>query len=314
MSFAAAPPGTATPYPYFHIVFLPDVHVEVYSDWEWRLIWHWIVSNKDRYNIAAIVGEGDVITDASNSSGPAEMALARIGWDAFDAAGIPNIAAIGNHDYDTDVYVSTRASALFDSGMPLSRMTGKPWYGGAMNDTSSKSSWIKFNAGGRKFLVLNLEIWPDDDMIAWGLSVCNANPDREVILVTHSHLNTDGTQTRSTDIYGPGLINGTPRSYPTNDAPGVWSKLGRVAPNLKFIVSGHVIGSEPYPKTSYLLGTGDNGNRVHQWMCNYQTINSGDSMIGLLRFPMDGGSNVHLCAYKTSTNTEDPASSLDLVW
>lgn len=303
------PPGTAVPPSHFSIVFLPDTHVEAWSDYEWQQICRWISDNRDRYAIAAIVGEGDVITNAAD---PAywsnEFVLARVGWDQFDAARIPNVAAIGNHDYDTDASVTNRNSTRFDGAFPLSRMSGRAWYGGAMA-ASSKNSWIKFNCGNRKFLILSLEIWPDDAMLTWGLGVCNANLDRDVILVTHSHQNLDGTLTASTDQFGMGSP-----SYAANDGPGVWAKLGKLAPNMKFIVSGHQYGTEPFNKTAYLLGTGDNGNRVHQWFCNYQTVNSGDSMIGLLRFPMNGSSTADLFAYKCSTNTPDPASVLSLTW
>lgn len=294
----------------FTIVFLPDTHVEAWSVWEWRSIYEWIVVNKTIHSLAAVVGEGDIITNASNSSLWAnEFNEARVGWDAIDAAKIPNIAAVGNHDYDTDAGVTNRLLTRFDSKFPLSRMSDKTWYGGSMDGLSGKNSWIKFDVGFRKFLVLNLEIWPSDEMLAWGLSVCNANLDRQVILVTHSHLNPDGTQTASTDMFG----SGTP-AYSANDGPGVWAKLGKLAPNMKFIVSGHQYrDNEPTNKTSYLLGTGDAGNRVHQWFCNYQTYNQGNGMVGLLR-QYTSNNSADLCAFNTLHGDLDPVTLLNLTW
>jgi hypothetical protein len=294
----------------FTIVFLPDVHVETFSAWEWGYIYNWIVDNKTAHNIVGIVGEGDIITDAADSSlWATEYALARTGWDAFDTASIPNIAAVGNHDYDTDASVTNRLLTRFDSKFPLSRMSGQAWYGGSMDGSSSKNSYIKFDVGARKFLVLSLEIWPDDTMLTWGLGICNANLDREVIFVTHSHQNPDGTLTASTDTFGSGT-----KGYATNDGPGVWAKLGKLAPNMKFIVSGHQYRTpEPSTKSSYLLGMGDAGNRVHQWFCNYQTQNSGDGMIGLLR-QYTTGNQVDLCAFSTLRGLPDTASILSLTW
>jgi hypothetical protein len=296
--------GTPTIDRPFSVVTFPDTHVVDSSVEEWERIWNWCINNKVAYNIAAAIGEGDVITDGTNE----EFDLAQPGWDAFDDALLPNISAIGNHDYDTSARVPDRLSTAFDGHFTVARMSDKPWYGGVMSDTT-KNSWIKFEVGGRKFLVLNLEIWPDDDMLAWGLSVCNANLDREVLFVTHSHQDPDGTLTAQTDENG----SGTTRTYPRNDAFAVWDKLGKVAPNMKFIVSGHQYRSYYVPKTSYLPDTGDSGNRVHQWFCNYQTVNFGNGMLGLLRFHT-ARDTVDLCAYSTLTGTPDLASVLLLDW
>lgn len=293
----------------FTIAFLPDTHVVTESIWEWRSIYNWLVLNKDLHNIVAIVGEGDIVTDAYNSSlWSLQFDAALVGWDAFDAAGIPNVAGIGNHDYDTDASVTNRNATRFDSKFPLSRISSKSWYGGSY-DGSMRNCWIKIDAGSRKLLILMLEIWPDDNMLSWGLGVCKANQDREVIFMTHSHLNPDGTQTASSDLFGSGTT-----AYQSNDGPGVWAKLGKLAPNMKFIVSGHQYRpNEPFAKTSYLLGVGDNGNRVHQWYCNYQTYNQGNGMVGLLR-QYTGNGNADLCAFSTLHGDLDSETLLNLTW
>jgi hypothetical protein len=288
----------------FSVITFPDTHVVATSVDEWERIWKWCLNNKAAHNIAAIIGEGDVITDSNDE----EFVLAQPGWDAFDAALIPNISAIGNHDYDTSAQVPDRLSTLFDAHFTIARMSDKPWFGGVMSDTT-KNSWIKFEVNGRKFLILNLELWPDDDMLAWGLAVCNANLDREILFVTHSHQNPDGSLTAQDDLNGSSAT----RTYPRNDAYGVWEKLGKLAPNMKFIVSGHQYRSFYVPKTSYLLDIGDAGNNVHQWFCNYQTVNFGNGMMGLLRFHTTK-STVDLCAYSAMTGEPDLASVLELDW
>lgn len=57
----------------------------------------WIVANRRDLNIQMVLGEGDIVNDFSS---PQQQDTANDAFRALDAAGVPYLLAIGNHDYD----------------------------------------------------------------------------------------------------------------------------------------------------------------------------------------------------------------------
>ena len=74
---------------------------------------------------------------------------------------------------------------------------GRQWPSGKIDNTYST-----FEAGGRKWMVLTLEVWPRTEAIAWAKNVVAAHPDHNVIVATHSFLTADGSIYRGNEGYG----------------------------------------------------------------------------------------------------------------
>ena len=94
------------------------------------------------------------------------------------------------------------------------------------------------------WLVLNLELWPRPGVVDWARRVVAANPDKNVIVVTHSYLTKKGTILSNNGGYGS-----TSPKY-------LFDHLIKVYPNIKIVLSGHT------GKDKMRLDKGTHGNRI----------------------------------------------------
>lgn len=145
----------------------------------------WIKDNQARYNIQTVLHVGDVVNDGSID---AEWTIADAAFDMLDAANIPYIQAVGNHDYDNGQTVgATRPVTKFNTHFGQSRYTGKSWWNGAFYEAShSENAYCTMTINGQDYLFLSLEFGARDAMITWANGIIAANPTKTVIIVTHS--------------------------------------------------------------------------------------------------------------------------------
>jgi hypothetical protein len=127
----------------------------------------------------------------------------------------------------------------------------------------------------------------------WASSVLAANPDKEVIVITHSYMHFDGTRVDQCDT---GDLNFN------NYGDKLWAKLISQFPNVDIVVSGHVTGA----LGSRRADLGVHGNLVNQMFSNYQSLaNGGNGYLRVLTFhPLANTVDVktyspYLNAYKT---------------
>ena len=75
-----------------------------------------------------------------------------------------------------------------------------PTFQGYFEAGKVDNTYSRFDAGGRHWLVLNLELWPRTAVVAWAQPVVASHPDDNVIVATHSYLTASGAiyQTRAT--------------------------------------------------------------------------------------------------------------------
>ena len=226
----------------------------------------WIASQAPQRNIKAVLGLGDIVECGSS---PAEWSIAQGAYATLDGAGVPYLLAVGNHDYDASCGdLAGRATATFDANFGVNRFTTYPWYGaGNYPPASDANSFIKFDAAGRKYLALALEFFPRDAALQWAQQVISANPDREVILVTHAYLRGEGKRFQE--------------SSPDNDGQEIWDKLVRTNFNVVAVVNGHFTG----PGVARRSDKGINNNVVAQMLSNYQAdTNGGNGYLRILKF------------------------------
>ena len=308
-------------------------------------------------------GDGSTMNFLANYGTPQniEWLNAMKAMDVLDATGVPFAMSIGNHDYDNMFYSAPEAypplvstpswwKKYFGSGSKCFR--GKPWYGGASDEVgyistgaggSGKgeyppagtrcnyglSSYQFFEAGGKKFLHISLELEPSNLAIEWAQKVIDRYPGFATIVTTHSYISPPawGDNNPLLDPSDPAERNapqwliGSPNGY--NAAENIWTDL--IAPNNQiFLVlcghswtstesvlapSGEVAGVSKGENVR--IDANNDGNPVYQVLTDYQgntTLGSGggDGWYRFMQFDMDSN-RIHfytINAYETLKTRE----------
>jgi hypothetical protein len=100
--------------------------------------------------------------------------------------------------------------------------------------------------------------------VAWAKKIVASHPDDNVIIVTHSHLNSNGTIMKSNGGYGD------------QSPQAIYDQFISQYPNILMVLCGHVGTS------AWRNDTGAKGNRIYQLLQDYQGDNKGDGWIRLL--------------------------------
>jgi hypothetical protein len=119
-----------------------------------------------------------------------------------------------------------------------------------------------------------LEFAPRDTSLSWADGVIKANPDKDVIIVTHMFTYADNTRISQCDPNSAGSFG----VGQDNNGEDVWWKLVRKYPNIHLVLSGHVVQGDG---TGRRVDLGLNGNLVNQILSDYQSYPSGGN--GYLR-------------------------------
>jgi hypothetical protein len=282
--------------PDFSVVVLPDTqfysesHPDIFDDQT-----QWIVANSANYNIQFVLGEGDIVNVANQ---PVQWQNADAAVSLLDRAGIPYVLPLGNHDYD-NFDPQARGTTAFNTYFGPSRYAQYSWYKGGYPSGTNDNFYAEFTVNGQQYLILALEFVPRDGALDWARTVLDANPDKEIIVVTHSFTFTDATrgdQCNNNDIFTPG----------NNQGEAIWQKLLINYPNLSLVLNGHFIGNG-----SRRADLGLHGNVVNQIFANYQNLtNGGDGWMRILTFrPALNRIDIvtyspYLDQYKTDSNNQ----------
>jgi hypothetical protein len=255
-----APTPTPTPAPEkFTIALVPDTQAEVFgTDTRFDQRSDYILANKAKMNIKYAIHTGDVANWGEID--PAQYVIAERAMDKLSTSGIPYSIAIGNHDTGAvgvggsaadpkNTRTLVRKTTAFNKAFPVAEHVAN---GGAFEAGKIDNSYQTFTAGGKKFLVLTLELWPRVEAVEWGKSVVASHPDYNVIVNTHSYLNGDST------IYGGSDYGSTSPKY-------LYDNLISKYPNIKIVVSGHV------GEAGYREDTGVNGNKIVSYLNTFHS-------------------------------------------
>ena len=142
----------------------------------------WVAQNQTALNIQAFLGLGDLVNDGASDvqDGNADAAIRTL-----DNAGIPYFLAIGNHGYDGAL---PRNATGFNCWFGPARYANYSYYKGNYPTGSNENSYGVLTINGTQYLFLILEFVPRDAALQWAASILDANPDKPVIVVTHSHM------------------------------------------------------------------------------------------------------------------------------
>ena len=259
----------------FSIVFLPDTqYYPAHYPEIFRGQTQWIVDNRTRFNIQAVLHEGDSV----NGNEAAQWANAAAAIGILDAAELPYLITIGNHDYDIFSDADRRATA-FNAAFPQARYTAHAWWqGGFYGAGHTENAYCLLTIGDVACLFLSLEFGPRQAVIDWAHDVLAQHRNRWVVMVTHSFLYIDGTRVSPGDEHNP-------KDYPlgtsANDGEDLWTKLASLHDNIHLVQNGHHIGGN----AAYRKDESRGGTAVHQVFANWQeAANGGDGWLRLVTF------------------------------
>jgi hypothetical protein len=250
----------------FTIAVAPDMQQEVLDPKDTRMAnrFQWLVDHRDELRLQCFLQVGDLHNWDTPDHGQYERSSAA--FQMLDRAGLPYILTIGNHDSQAtggtpehpggsarpgNTHDNQRNTSVFNHYYPLSRfkLLGGVWEPGKIDN-----AWHTFHAGGLDWLVLNFELWPRADAVAWAKTVVEQHPSYNVILLTHSFLSP-----------GPGgpTIQQNNGGYGDNSPQYVFNELVKPYPNIRMILCGHA-GSH-----GYRVDKGANGNDIYEFLQCY---------------------------------------------
>jgi len=240
---------------------------------------HWIVKNKDKYNIRYVIGLGD-ITDRNTDPEwrHAQEAIAELDGQ------VPYALVPGNHDYTP--HGDPAGKTGMNKYLPAAKFKSWPTFGGVMQEGQITNSYHLFSAGGTDWIILALEWAPRDATVQWANQILAKYPDRKAILVTHAYLYNDSTRY---DWAAKGKSQEwNPHAYhaklPLNDGEELWQKLVRQN-NVPLTLNGHVCGSG----LGFLASKNDAGKTTYQMLVDYQVRPiGGEGYLRILEFSPDG--------------------------
>jgi hypothetical protein len=165
----------------FVIAVLPDT--QSYCTWrrvEFRKQIDWLLANAQDKNIVFVTHLGDVVDGGKDDR---QWAHALKALDPLLAQDwLPFSIVRGNHD-DPD---------YFRMHLPLSLMSGKPWFVGAAPSGLSQAQMFKVE--GARFLHIGFPIWPSPEDLRWADELLD-RPDLAgvpVVITTHEYLEGHG--------------------------------------------------------------------------------------------------------------------------
>jgi len=217
----------------FTVAVIPDTQMEVTNTSDDRFVnrWTWLVANQSALNVRFVAHVGDV-TNWGNVA-PAQFQKAKDSLSVLKGK-IPWMAVAGNHD--TAVVCSGGSGCPGVSGRVAVRdaTAFNSYLAGTMNNVAGsrvagqmENAFHTFTAGGTKWLVLGIELWPRTEVVTWARDVVASHPDYNVIVVTHSYLTSGGAIGTSMDGYG------------NNPASVIFEQVVKPFENVKMVFSGH---------------------------------------------------------------------------
>jgi len=247
-----------------------------------KSIYDWIVAHREEKNIQLVMGLGDITENGHDGGdtgveGPGEWEIAKaIIPSTLGAAGIPYSLVPGNHENPAQL-----TTYFADEPTLTNNITG--YY---TDDATVKlgNYYMNIDVGEHKYTIFVLEYGAVDSILDWVGEVCDANPDRRVIITTHAYMFRDGTTLDKGDVVPPDSTG----AKPLNNGDEMWEKLCSKHRNILMVLSGH----DPCENIIYRQDEGEYGNIVTQMLIDPQgmdkTYGYRTGMVALFHFSNDG--------------------------
>ena len=222
--------------PAFTIAVMPDTQQEVFSPGQrFKNRSDWLVSQSGprALDLRFVTHTGDVVN--WDTEDHAQYAWASQALQPLTDAGIPWSLSNGNHDNEATgpgggARDSRNTRTLFRDTTTWNSYFTAERYGavnGAFERGKTDNIYSEFYAGGKRWMVLNLEMWPRVAVVNWARQVVADHPRDNIVVVTHSYLTQDGS------IHQQAEYGSTSPQY-------LYDNLISRYPNIKMVFSGHV--------------------------------------------------------------------------
>jgi Calcineurin-like phosphoesterase len=258
---------------YFSFIILPDTQYYSFRHPDiFQKQMDWIVKNKKLLNIQYVLHMGDI----TNENQEFEWKVADSCLKMLENAGIPYSLVYGDNDMKNPErndhrFDGIRHTELLNKYFPVTRFN-KPYSGikyGYYEPGKIDNSSCQFDYKGSKYLILNLEIAPRNEVMVWADSIIKQNVKRKVIIVTHDFIDAKGNMLDDLKSFGMDGKDdmGNKRG---NDANSIFKKLIRDNDNVLMVLCGHKDGE--LNKTIKLKKSGDSGKKrkVFEILTDYQ--------------------------------------------
>lgn len=245
----------------FSFAVYPDTQQEVGTDSRFINRTNWLVDHRDELNLQFVTHTGDVVNWDTESHSQYEVASRAM--KPLESAHIPYSLAIGNHDTQAtgpggaardpkNTRKLQRDTTTFNDYFSAADYGG---VSGAFEKGKVDNVYSLYEAGGRQWMVLVLELWPRESVVDWAKSVVADHPDANVVVVTHDYLDPNGGIEQSA-------------GYGDTSPQSLYDELISQYANVRMVLSGHV------GVTAHRTDTGKHGNKIYSFMT---TIHSGNS-------------------------------------
>lgn len=224
-------------------------------------------STKNGGKINFAIQLGDLVE--SRGTKDSEWELADKAFSILDGE-LPYLVVPGNHDCDKWIYKNgnnkisgfTKYTNYF--GPDSRHFKDKEYYCGNYHDLNS---FARISVDDKNFLIIGLEIEPDDDVLNWVQDIINKNQDCAVILFMHEYL------LLVNDPYNPGFAMKIKSVDLRDDDIGnspqaIWDKLIRKNQQIFLVLCGHCF--EGSDGESCRTDINDDGYRVYSFLSDYQ--------------------------------------------
>lgn len=240
-------------------------------------IYSWLANNASAKKLQYVLGVGDITEYTENFdssfngawSYADEWAHAKAAITLLDNKVPYSLCRGGGHD------TASKFNEYFASH---SYYTGNLSGSYSANDVTS--TYSTFEVGEVKYLLFALDWNPSDAVLNWAGEIIKANPDRRVIITTHSYLNKDGT------LHGSSSSHTAVPS--TNNGVDIYEKLVSKYDNIQLVICGH----DPSANLVYRQDARESGSVVTSLLVDPQTFDSQNNaetgMVCMLYFSEDG--------------------------
>ncbi|WP_232231461.1 immunoglobulin-like domain-containing protein [Paenibacillus sp. HW567] len=227
----------------YTFAFLPDTQMPVrYQENIFFSQMQWLVDNYKKMNIKMTSGLGDIVDQSWVSE---QWDRATVGYNMLDSAGVPYIVTRGNHDvggYDSYTYLNRFGASRFSDK--------SYWHGGSPSGTSS---YVIYEAGSYKYMVLSIDMKDFNTDLAWAKSVLAANSKLPTILISHEIL----------------VIGGNGDLEYSGNGQSMFDNLVKDNNQVFMTIAGHNHG------TGYRVVKNTSGNDVIEMLVDYQSYYHG---------------------------------------
>ncbi|MBU3188249.1 metallophosphoesterase [Clostridium bowmanii] len=238
----------------FKIALLPDTQVyavhypEIFNDQT-----QWLADNFKKDDIKFAMHLGDVVDGGTE----AEWKNATAAMDTLDNNKVPYGVTIGNHDLSINHHD-------FVKYFGKSKAQDNPGFI-ECSDNEMNSAYT-FEAEGRNFLVIFLDIDASNDELAFAQTVVDRYPNNPTIVVTHTLIGPEGDMASKPYTY---------KCAENNSPEQIWEKFISKNNQIFMTVNGHDQGA------NNIVRNNDAGLEVYQYLVDYQGGTKGGN--GFLR-------------------------------